>query len=47
MVEKKPDKELSPEQIARRRDDTMRRMFATPPKPHKDEPKKAPRKPTT
>ncbi len=30
----------TPEEIAARRDEVLRRMIATPPKPHKDEPPK-------
>lgn len=46
MAEKqKPDEELSEEEIARRRDETVRRMFATPPKTQKGAPKRAQKNP--
>lgn len=37
--------DLSDEEIARRRDETIKRMIATPPKTQKGEPKRAPKKP--
>lgn len=46
MIDDEPE-EYSPEEAARRRDEIIRRMINTPPKPHKDgSPKKdqAPRK---
>lgn len=38
------EKERSPEEIARRRDETIKRMIATPPEPQKDLPKKRAKK---
>jgi hypothetical protein len=35
MAKETPDKPLSEEEIARRRDEVVRRMLATPPKPKK------------
>lgn len=37
------DNERSAEEIARRRDETVKRMIATPPKTQKGAPKRAPR----
>ena len=36
MTKDKTDKKLTEDQIARRRDDAVRRALNTPPKPHKD-----------
>jgi hypothetical protein len=35
-------KNSSDDEIARQRDETIKRMIATPPKTHKDEPKRRP-----
>jgi len=38
---KRPEPDALPdEEVAKRRDEVLRRMIATPPKPHKDEPPK-------
>ncbi|MGD9966456.1 MAG: hypothetical protein AB7T59_08055 [Hyphomonadaceae bacterium] len=37
---KQPDEKLPPDEAERARDEAPRRMLKTPPKPHKDEPKK-------
>lgn len=33
--------DLTSAEVAKRRDETIKRMFATPPKKHKDEPRKS------
>ena len=38
------DKKSGDQEIASRRDETIRRMFATPPKTHKGEPKRPAKK---
>lgn len=39
------EKKRSEDDVARERDATIRKMFATPAKTHKGEPKRAPKKP--
>jgi hypothetical protein len=45
MADKQPDEPYSDEEAARRRDAVVRRMIATPPKPHKPSSPKAKTRP--